>query len=462
MDIENKRSFYTVVLTVSVTAFVTLLNVHSINVSLATIAGELKISEAKVSLIPQAYLIALCSLMLVIGKLADRQNPKRIFTGGLLLFTLTSLLCGVTDNFEVLILWRILQGIGAAVLQAVGTLILIRMVPPGLRGKAFGINGMFASLGLLLGAPLGGVLTSALGWQWAFLLCVPVCILCLIMLIWLPDMEMSDSSAERKSKIDIKGALLSIFSLSLLMYGLNRGADGGWNEPVTVCIFICGVALGCWFLYHLKTGKSPILDSRLFLNRQFAASLIIIFIANLALTGNNFTIPFYLNRYHNLEAGNIGLIFLFFSVAYLIVSPVAGGLADRITANRTIKIGAAVCTVAYGFFLLTMQKESLYPVCMFMLVLGGGLSLLLIAGNVFSFEHISDDKVGEATALYRLVGLLGAVGGVNLFSAMLTVDATDSLAGYRWSYGASMGLSILILLIIFKFKPALKANKQRL
>lgn len=446
--LENKKLYYQVVGCVSLSSFLTLLAIHSINVSLATIAKDLAISEVQVGLIPQAYLISLCSFMLLVGKLADRFNPKWMFIGGVLLFMVTSVLLGFAESFEALVVWRAFQGVGGAVIQAVGTLILVRTVPVAYRGKAFGVNGMFASLGLLLGAPIGGLLTSMLNWHWVFFLSVPACILCLIMVICLPDMTKDRSHAKKVFRIDWMGVVLSTLALSSLMYGFNRAAEDGFRLPLVWLLLLVGILSTLWLLYHLKRCDYAIVDMKLFANRRYIASLIVIVVANLLLTGNNFVLPFYMQYYQSFDSQEVGFMFLFFSIAYLIVSPIAGQLTDRLGSQQTLLWGVVICVVAYVVFLFLMAYNSIWSIGLFLIFLGGGLSLLMISSNVYSFENVPSEQVGEATALYRLMGLIGAVIGINLFSSLLSGNrllGEGELVSYQCVYVLSLLLSLSLL-----------------
>ncbi|MBC8461990.1 MAG: MFS transporter, partial [Deltaproteobacteria bacterium] len=221
-----------------------LLDSNIVNISLPEIASYFNISTTEVVQITLIYLLMISSTLIIFGKLADKYGVKRIFVTGFSVFTVSSLLCGLATTFPLLLGARTLQSLGGSMLYATAIALITRFIPSARRGWAFGIFSPVSSLGMLIGNPLGGLITGMLNWHWIFLINIPIGVLAILFAVRIiPSDKQETKSSPRKSGFDLLGSLLSFAGLALLVFFLSKGKELGWDSMVTITGLLSSVLL---------------------------------------------------------------------------------------------------------------------------------------------------------------------------------------------------------------------------
>jgi len=377
----------------------------SINLALPAIAKEFKIDAVILTWIPTAYLLASAVCLVPFGRLADLYGRKKIFGIGIIAFTLSSLLCAVAASVLQLILFRILQGIGSAMIFATGLAILTSVFPPHERGKVLGISVAAVYTGLSMGPVLGGLLTQYFTWRSVFLANLPFGIAILILVLWRLKEEWAEAKGEA---FDLTGSIIYGIGLAGFICGLSLLPS---MESLGLLIF--GTAALCAFVKWEMRTKSPVFPVNLFkANRVFALSSLAAFINYSATFAITFLLSLYLQHIKGLTPRDAGLILIFQPVVMAACSPVAGWLSDKIEPRVVATAGMLLTTMGLVPFIFLNQGSSI-P---FLLT---GLVILGIGFGLFSSPNTNAIMSSVDKRFYGLAS--GAVGTMRLLGMMISM-----------------------------------------
>lgn len=454
-----------IVLSVAFAAFMCTLDNLIVNISLPTIAQHFNVSTSIVSRIILVYLLFLTSTVLLFGKLADRHGHAKVFCWGYGLFSFSSLLCGLSPSINILILSRCLQGIGASILFAIGPAVIARYLPCELRGWGYGLITTAASVGLSLGAPLGGLITSYLSWHWIFLINVPVGIVALIVLKRVfPAEPRKEPTGEG---FDYAGAILSVIWLVALMYFLNMGQEHGWLSPVIFISLALAVSFLVAFIIHEKRFHDPLISFELLGDGSFFFANAANLCAFALMAGNSFIMSFYLIQFKELKPDEAGFIMMSYSIVVMFVGPWAGRMCGRIPPRRLCIIGMMSATAACIFFAVFLKQAGVYPAIGFLMWLGLSYGFFISPNNTQIMNLAPEHHQGSASGVLKTLTNLGAMFGVCLFETIYTlsypnnmvstcthiakaqVSAAPMLSGFRSAY--ICGAVICGLALLFSF-----------
>lgn len=324
------------------------LDASIINVNLPTIAGFFHAPMSLAGWVPMAYLLVLSSLLLSYGRLGDMWGYRRLFLGGIILFVISSALCGLSPSMGFLIGARALQAVGAGMFMAVIPAIITTTFPASERGRALGLNGMSVAFGLALGPSLGGAITGWWGWRWVFYINVPIGI---IGFFWSRRLLPPDRPRPTEH-FDGLGAVLAFVTLFSFLLWVNRLPNWGLWSSTSLAVGLLALVGAALFVLWERRVPQPMLDLSLFKNRLFSC-------ANLAALFNFmsqytlvFLTPFYLRDYLGLLPGQVGLLMTAFPAVVLFTAPWSGALSDRIGTRGLSILGASLCAVALGWLAL--------------------------------------------------------------------------------------------------------------
>jgi EmrB/QacA subfamily drug resistance transporter len=421
-----------------------------VNVALPSIQHDLHFSQSGLAWVINAYLIAFGGLLLLVGRLGDLIGRRRIFLSGLVLFTLASLVCGVSDSQGMLIAARFVQGVGGAMTSAVILGMIVTMFPSPLEmAKAIGIYAFVASAGGALGLLAGGVLTQVLNWHWIFFVNVPIGALTLALsLRLLPN----DKGVGFGAGADISGAVLLVGSLMLVVYAIVEAAGYGWGSAHTLGFGGAGVALLVAFLARQATAANPLMPLRVFRSRDVSMANLIQMSLVAGIFGVFFLGALYLEHVLHYDPIQIGLAFLPLALGIAVMSlGVSARLIERIGARRTLVPSMAL--VAVGIVLFRMPGthatylSQLLPATA-AIGLGGGLafpSLMTLAMSTATPE--------DSGLVSGLVNTSQQVGGALGLSVLATLASTraDSLrtAGATVTRALTDGYHLAFLIGVF-------------
>jgi EmrB/QacA subfamily drug resistance transporter len=352
MNMSNDASKGYVLIAATLGAFITPFMGSSINVALPSIGKELEMDAVLLGWVATSYLIAAAMFLVPFGRIADIYGRKRIFTYGILLFTSSSLLCALSTSATMLISFRVLQGIGGAMIFGTGVAMLTSVFPLGERGRALGINVAAVYLGLSLGPFVGGFLTQHLGWRSIFIVNVPLGLIVIALILWKLKGDWATAKGE---KFDLPGSLIYSLMLVAIMYGFSLlpAMAGGW-------LILAGVLALVAFVWWEMRVQSPVLNIGLFRNNAvFAFSNLAALINYSATFAVAFLLSLYLQYIKGFSPQYAGVILVSQPVVQAIFSPIAGRLSDRIEPRILASAGMALTVVGLSMLTFLSAETSL-------------------------------------------------------------------------------------------------------
>jgi EmrB/QacA subfamily drug resistance transporter len=385
--------------------FLTPFDLSAINIALPTIASEFSIDAVTIGWISSAYLLASAVFLVPFGRIADIHGRKKIFSAGLMIFTIASFVIVFSVSPPMIIFLRIVQGVGAALIFGTAVAILTSVTPPHERGKALGIYTTAVYLGLSMGPFLGGFLVTSFGWRSIFLVNVPLGILILAIIRTKLVGEWADARGE---SFDISGALLYGFALVCVMYGFSLLPN------VSGLVLVVGGTLGLaafvWWEHHTP---SPLINLSLFLkNRVFAFSNLAALINYSATFSVTFFLSFYLQYIKLLSPAVAGTILVTQPVVQAVFSSYAGRLSDRIEPGRIASAGMAI--TAGGLFLLSLLSADTSLTYL--------IGTLILLGLGFAFFSSPNTNAIMSSVIKPYYGVAsGTLGTMRLVGQMLSM-----------------------------------------
>jgi EmrB/QacA subfamily drug resistance transporter len=340
-----ERKWWTLI-AVCVATFMLLLDITIVNVALPSIQRDLSASLSSLQWVIDAYALTLASFLLVFGSLGDRLGRRRIFSAGFAIFTVASLLCGLSSDPTVLNVFRALQGVGGAAMFATSLALIAQEFEGRERGKAIGIWGATVGGAVAVGPLIGGALTDAFGWEWIFFVNVPIGVVAIV----LTEARVANVAASDRQPIDWAG--LVTFSLALfgLIFGLIRGNPEGWSSPQIVAPLSAAVVLISLFVAIQLRRRHAMLDMSLFRVPAFGGVSIVAW----ALSAGMFAMFLYITLYIQDVLGftplEAGLRFLPVTLLSFFVAPISGNLLNKVPAR--FLLGGGLIVVGIGLLLM--------------------------------------------------------------------------------------------------------------
>ncbi len=417
-----KSKFYKwfVLANVMLGTFMAVLDSTIVNVSLPKIMSSFGVGLSTIQWVITAYMLAMAVMLPTSGWLADKFGYKRVYFWGLFLFTFGSFLCGMSNDENTLIMSRIIQGLGAGMIQPLGMAIIIREFPYNQRGLALGFWSIASAASVSFGPLIGGYLVDNFSWQLIFDVNVPVGILALFFTVVIQREFVSPNAR----KFDYIGFISVIIFLPVLLFALSEGNaatnSAGWSAPyILACFAISGVALAV-FLTHELTTKNPLLDLRLLVNRNFGMSNLLMLVFSIGMFGSTFLLPLYLQNSLGYTALQSGAVFLPVGIIQGVMAPLSGIFSDKL--NPRIPILAGVGLLVFSFYLNSnLSFLSEHSFIMTTLYLRGfGMGMIFTPLSSFSLSTIAHDKMAQAASITNTVRQIGGSLGVALLSTLLT------------------------------------------
>ena len=399
----------------TLTSFITPFMGSSINLALPAIGKEFQMNAVLLSWVALSYLLATAISLVPFGRLADIYGRKKIFTYGIWTFTLSSFLVAISISAPMLIVFRISQGIGSAMIFATGIAILTSVFPPQERGKVLGINVAAVYTGLTLGPLLGGLLTQHFTWRSIFIINIPLGLVVVCLVLWKLKGEWAEAKGE---KFDLPGSIIYGLAIIAIMYGLSllpalRGLG-------LVLLGVLGIL--AFFKWEMRV-ESPVFDLNLFrTNRVFAFSNLAALINYSATFSTIFLLSLYLQYIKGLSPQNAGFILIAQSIVMAVASPFAGRLSDRIKPQIVASTGMALASIALFLFTFLNDDSTLGFIVITLIILGLRTALFsspnmnIIMGSVEKrFYGLASGSAGTM----RVLGMMISMGIATLIFAIL-------------------------------------------
>ncbi|GAB7015219.1 MFS transporter [Methanogenium cariaci] len=412
-----------IVIVISLGSFMAGLDATIVNIALPSIARAFDVSTVTASWVLNAYLIILVSLLLAASRLGDIKGYRRVFLTGFVIFTAGSALCGLAPTIDILILSRMLQAIGGAIIAALGAVMVTSYLALSLRGQALGIVAMFTMLGAALGPVVGGFLTSAFSWRFIFYVNLPVGILAIVLgLYLLPSL----SPVAPEARLDLPGVALIFVALGTLIYGLT--SLQGAAAMSAVLALIVSATFWAFFFFRERRAAEPLIDMRLFSNRSFSLQNVSVMLIQMGMAGVMVLMPFFLELVKQLPTDTAGTVLLALPIGMILTSPIAGRFSDVIGTKKPIIIGFALCAVAL-FFLSTLGPQtSVGHVGIYLFLLGAGTGVAYAPLNSAVMGESAPKDRGTTSGLIKMMTNLGSALGVALVMLVAAAALGPKLA----------------------------------
>ena len=431
--IRSNKNKWIILFTVLMVTFMATLDGSIVNVALPVMTNALNVTSASIQLVVTSYLIIISATILLFGRLGDMIGKSKIFIFGIGLFTLGSLLCGITSTLSFLVLSRVIQAIGAAGTMANSQGIITEVFPPNERGRALGINGTFVALGSLLGPAVGGFILDVSKWEYIFLINVPIGIITLILGIKL----LPKATKSIKEKLDGFGAILFVFAIVPLFVALGKGQEIGFTNPIILGCFAVSVMAFILFVMVERRQQNPLLQLEIFKNKLFSLSIFCAFLSFIAIFCSNIIQPFYLQDARGFSPSTAGLVMMTYPLVISVIAPVSGYLSDKFGSALLTLIGLSLTTL--GLFLMSSLTDysSKISMVVFTAVMALGNGLFQAPNNSLVMSSVPRDKLGIAGSVNALIRNLGMICGIalstiilyNRMSYKIGYHVTDFVAG---------------------------------
>ncbi|HEY5245335.1 MAG TPA: DHA2 family efflux MFS transporter permease subunit [Acidimicrobiales bacterium] len=396
-----------VVATVCIGAFMSQLDASIVTMAFPTLQRSFHASLGSVTWVGLSYLLVLVGLVTGIGRMADMVGRKLLYTYGFAVFIVGSALCGLAPTLPALIGFRVLQGVGAAMLQANSVAIVVLALPREKLGRGIGIQGAAQALGLALGPTIGGLLIGLGGWRLIFLVNVPVGIVGLAMARYLVPRS---RDLQPRTPFDWSGLALFVPAVATVLCAVSFGNALGWASPAIVGLFAAAVATGAFFVRRERRTAFPMLDLSLFRRVPFAAGIASGLLSYVVLFGTLFVVPFYLELGLGLGAARSGLLLGVMPVALGIAAPLSGRLAERVGARPLTVAGMAL--VAAAMAALVAFHGAPATIAAELAVLGVGLGTFTPPNNAAIMGGIPRQQSGLASGVLNTTRGLGTAMGL--------------------------------------------------
>jgi EmrB/QacA subfamily drug resistance transporter len=414
---------------VAVGLFMIMLDNTVVNVALPSIRKDLGIGISELEWVVNAYALTFGVLLLSGGKLADMLGRRRIFIAGLVIFTASSLWCGLAGGAASLIAARTVQGIGAALMNPATLSIITATFPPRLRGTAIGIWAGVSALALAIGPLVGGLLTQDINWSWIFFINIPVGVIGVVAARLFID-ESKDTSHEQR--LDLPGLVTSAIGLFALIYGLIETNTHAWGSTRVLSLFaIALVALVAFVLLELRQ-RIPMLDLSLFRNATFSGANTVMFLVGLAMFGIFFYNSLFLQNVLGYGAIKTGATFLPMTVLIIFVAPVAGRVSDRIGPRWLMGSGMTLLAVSLLIFGTLGRTASFWNLLPGLLVGGVGMAVTMAPTTAAAMGSVPVDKAGVGSAVINSMRQIGGSLGIAIMGALVATAVHVSPVSPRW------------------------------
>jgi EmrB/QacA subfamily drug resistance transporter len=417
----------------NIVAFIILLGIFMfvidgsvVSIALPTITGYFRADVAQSQWVITSYLVTVTSLLLIFGKVADRTGKVRLFLGGFVLFTLASVACGLSSSLSMLIFFRALQAVGAAMAFSISTAIIFELYHSGEQGRAMGYIGTTVSLASIAGPMLGGYLVGFIGWQYIFLINLPIGIL----LLALAARYMRIKEAKRQ-KLDLDwqgGALLIVFIVSLMLFLGDLGSSATFTSSVAFLTLLTLASLLA-FVWIESHKRSPLLELSIFREKKFTLPVISIILFIISSFAVFILGPFYLQGVMGYSPARVGTVFLIVPAILVFGSPLGGWLYDRYHYRYSSALGMIIVALSLVIMSSAIRRDDMTSIYISFIILGIGSILYQSPINAEIMTALPREMLGTSSSLSSAVRNMGMALGVSVSTLLLYQQL--NLAGYH-------------------------------
>jgi len=405
------------------------LDVMIVSVALPSLQHDLHLSPAGLEWVVSAYALALAALIPTGGALGDHFGRKRLFMSGVSLFTLASVGCALSVSGGMLIGFRVIQGIGGAVMSSLTLALIAEAYPPAARTGPIGLWAAVSGLAVAGGSVAGGLLLSVFPWSSIFWVNVPIGIVTAV----IAQVAVAESREPVPRPFDTGGVALSASGLLLLTFGFVESSDVGWHSPVVAACVAAGVAvLAVFFMWEHRTA-SPMVPPALLRTRSFAWACAVYLLAYLAFSGFIYYVTLFFQNIDQWSALRTGLSWLFFCIPYFVVAQFGKSVERRLPVASAVGLGCLIAAAGMlGMSQLTQATPFAWPAACYVLV-GVGFALMVPAGSAAAMAGVPAGSSGIGSGLFNACRQIGTATGLAILGS---VGAGVTLASWHHEAGA--------------------------
>jgi EmrB/QacA subfamily drug resistance transporter len=461
----TSRARWAAVVLACVAQFMVILDVSVVNVALPAIKHALAFSGTGLQWVVNAYTLAFAGFLLLGGRMADLLGRRRVFIGGLLLFSLASLIGGFASSQGMLVGARAAQGLGGAIVSPASLAIITTTFEDGSdRNKALGAWGAMGGAGGAFGVLLGGTLTDLLSWQWILFINVPIGLAAALLT---PRFVEEGRSAAGTRQFDFAGALSVTLGLVAIVYAIVRTDVNGWGSAQTIVVLGVGLLLIAVFLaIEGRFAARPLMPLRIFRSRPLSGANAIVFLFSAAIFGMWFFVSLYLQQVLGYSPIEAGLAFLPMTLTIIVGSTVASRLTSRLGAKPLLVVGMAFQTVGLLLFAeISPHGSYVADVLAPSLLVAAGIGTAFVPVTIAAVAGVAPAEAGLASGLVNTSRLMGGALGLAILATVATSrtasfathGAAALTAGYQRAFEVGAGFTIagmLVALFVLQSVPA--------
>lgn len=401
--------------------FMIMVDTTIVNIAVPTLVRTFDADLTSVGWVNSAYLLTFAVLLLVTGRLGDRYGPKRVFVVGLVVFTVSSLACGLAGSIGQLVVARAVQGVGSALMTPQTMSMIARVFPPARRGAAMGVWGSVAGVATITGPVLGGLFVETVGWEWIFFVNIPVGVVAL----WLAVTRLPRLDTHTR-RLDGVGVVLSVVGMFLLVFGIQEGETFDWGTiagPLTVwgAIALGAIVLTVFVLWQRRLGADALLPLSLFRHRNFSLANVAGAVSSFAMIGIFFPLTLFLQQVLGLSPLQAALVNLPGSLVSGLVAPLAGRLSDRYPGKWVVATGFALLTASVSWLVLVVEPgQAVWMLYLPMVVFGFGTGFLFSPLANLATSGLDQRTAGAGAGAFNMFRQVGGVIGSAAIVSTLT------------------------------------------
>jgi EmrB/QacA subfamily drug resistance transporter len=405
--------------------FMILVDLTIVIVATPTIIDELDASVNQVVWVSSAYMLAYAVPVLITGRLGDRYGSKYLYLAGLTVFTLASLWCGLSNSIEMLIVARVVQGLGASMITPQTMAIITRIFPAAERGKAMAVWGATAGVAMVVGPILGGVLTGWLGWEWIFFVNIPVGLIGFVLAV-----RQVPKLPTHPHRFDWLGVALSGVGLFLLAFGIQEGHDKDWAGWIIAMIVGGVVVMGIFVWWQAVNRREPLVPLGLFKDRNFSVSNVAITTMGFIAASFGFPLMLWAQAVRGYNPTQAALLLFPMAIMSILLAKFVGGLTDRVHPRMIVGFGFAMSLV--GMLLTTWALEpdtSVVWLCVYQLIVGIGNAFIWAPTAATATRNLPMQFAGAGAGVYNATRQVGSVVGSAAIAVLMSARIAHFLPG---------------------------------
>lgn len=453
------KKYFPLILNLCLIHFLLGLDINIVSVSLPYIASHFNVAVGLVSRVVWVYFLVLTCFLLAFGKLGDIKGFKNIYITGIFVFVTGSALCYFANDFNVLVLFRIYQAFGSAVLFALTPAIIAEAIPVEIRGKVYGINYSFVALGGIVGRAASGFLIEGLGWNSIFLINIPIGIVTLFITYKYLD---NFNSSKSESKFDVAGTVLIFLGLLSMLYAINTGEEYGWSSFTIVSLFVSSLILISAFVYRQLKISYPLLNLRVLKNINISYPVLSFVFVYIITNGMIYITPFLLLWVKGYPKQQTGLLMAIPSVLQFFSGYLSGHLSDKKNSNFVCTI--AIIMIAVSVFLysfITPDMNTLFIILILSLY-GFAIGFFIPSNTNKIMTSAPAEQKGIVSSFMTTSIRLGSAFGVVFFGAVFSfivpqknplqngVDMNTVLSGFKATFIFGSLIALLGLIFVLR------------